>query len=85
MNDAMQVRITKAATKELNRIGPSATRIREKIRQFAADPASLQSNVKALKGSDTYRLRIGDHRVIFTLSGGTMTVLAVRKRDEAYG
>jgi mRNA interferase RelE/StbE len=38
--------------------------IRAKISQLASDPESLANNVKALKGSDYNRLRIGDWRVI---------------------
>ena len=80
----MQVRITLAAIKELRRIGPTAKRITAKINQYAADPQSLQANVKKLKGRDHYRLRIGDHRVIFAIEGDAMIVLAVRTRGEAY-
>lgn len=80
----MQVRYTKQAAKELRRIGPAAVRIDAKAHQYAADPASLQNNVKALKGSNTYRLRVGDHRVIFRIDDDTMRVLNVRAKSEVY-
>ena len=80
----MQVRITEKAIKELRRIGPSSQLIRSKIRQYAADPASLANNVKALQGRTGYRLRVGDFRVLFTIDGDVMTVTAVRKRESAY-
>jgi mRNA interferase RelE/StbE len=39
-----------------------------------------------LTGSDTYRLRVGDWRVIFTLMEGGLVVLALRvlNRRDAY-
>ena len=80
----MRVELTKAAVKELKRIGPARTNIVAKIQQYADDPASLSNNVKALTGADEYRLRIGDYRVLFTLSDDTMTVVAVRHRSRAY-
>lgn len=80
----MRVEYTDKATKELRRIGPRAVLVDGKVNQYAANPASLKNNVKALKGSDTYRLRVGDYRVIFEIENDTVVVLAVRKRGEAY-
>ena len=80
----MKIRRTASADKELRRVGHVAKRIDAKIRQFADDPASLQNNVKQLKGTDRYRLRVGHHRVIFKIEGDIMTILAVRKREDAY-
>ncbi|OGQ85741.1 MAG: cytotoxic translational repressor of toxin-antitoxin stability system [Deltaproteobacteria bacterium RIFOXYD12_FULL_56_24] len=43
----------------------TACLIRVKIEQYAADPASMANNIKALQGVTGYfRLRIGDWRVI---------------------
>ncbi|MBB4287836.1 type II toxin-antitoxin system RelE family toxin [Roseospira goensis] len=84
----MHIRYTAKAQKELRKIGPAASTIVSKIEQYAADPASLQNNTKALKGSDAFRLRVGDYRVLFTVSqDGTltiMTVIAIRHRKDAY-
>ena len=80
----MRLQFTEKAIKEIRKIGPDSRRIRDKIKQYAADPASLSNNVKALKGRDEYRLRIGDHRVLFTVDNDVVTVHAVRKRGEAY-
>ena len=60
------VTYTAQALRSLSRMPHNiATRIQTKVEQFAADPASLANNVKALKGepSGTYRLRVGDYRV----------------------
>lgn len=80
----MRIEYTKSAVKELQKIGPAGKTIRAKVRQYAADPASLANNVKALKGSDMLRLRVGAHRVIFTIEDDTMVVLKVRIRGRAY-
>jgi mRNA interferase RelE/StbE len=63
----------------------TAQLIRGKIRQYAADPASLANNVKKLQGrEDEYRLRVGDWRVIFTEDGVVLDVLKVSPRGSAY-
>ncbi len=63
----------------------TAQLIRGKIRQYAANPASLVNNVKKLQGrEDEYRLRVGDWRVIFTQDGVILDVLKVRPRGNAY-
>ena len=84
----MQVQILPKAAKDLKALAPpDRARIIAKVEQDAADPASLANNVKALRGSDLYRLRVGDHRVLFTVAGdGTVSVLLVhrvRHRREA--
>ena len=45
---------------------PTAERIRDKVAEYAADPASQTANVRALKGEPgVLRLRVGDWRVVF--------------------
>lgn len=45
----------------------------------------LAGDVKKLKGGDNeYRLRVGNHRVLFTLAKAVIFVYAVRDRKEAY-
>ena len=85
----MQVQILSKAAKDLKALTPSdRARIIRKIEQYADDPASQANNVKALQGSDLYRLRVGDYRVLFTIAGdGTVSVMLVhrvRHRREAY-
>lgn len=55
-----------------------------KIEQYAADPASLANQVKALKGVVAYRLRVGDYRVIFSEDAIVLLVLKVGHRREIY-
>lgn len=76
---------TATAAKQLARIDHNdARRIREKIEQYAADPASLANQVKRLQGSPYYRLRVGDYRVILDENGMVVTIIAVGHRREIY-
>ncbi|MCW2240955.1 type II toxin-antitoxin system RelE family toxin [Azospirillum canadense] len=85
----MQVQILAKAAKDLKALTPpDRARILKKVEQYAADPASQANNVKALQGSDLFRLRVGDYRVLFTVdAAGTVTIMLVhrvRHRREAY-
>ena len=85
----MRVQILPKAAKDLKALTPSdRARIIGKIERYTDDPASQANNVKALQGSDLYRLRVGDYRVLFTIAAdSTVTVMLVhrvRHRREAY-
>lgn len=84
----MRIEWTKKAAKDLRALPKTVReRIFAKVEQFAADPASLTNNVKALKGSEDFRLRVADYRVIYRIEGDTvsiMVVMRVRHRSEAY-
>ncbi|WP_103728916.1 type II toxin-antitoxin system RelE/ParE family toxin [Novosphingobium sp. HII-3] len=62
---------------------PTAKRIVTKVEAYAADPASQANNVKALKGSDDIRLRVGDWRVIMN-DGVVLTVTKIGSRGSVY-
>lgn len=57
--------------------------IRAKVEQYAADPASLANNVKALRGRTGVRLRVGDWRVIMD-DGIVLAVLEIGPRGSVY-
>ena len=59
-------------------------RITDKIAQFAEDPASLANNVKALKGREGIRLRVGDWRGIMDDQGDVLDVLKIGPRGGVY-
>ncbi len=61
----------------------TALRIRGKIAEYAADPASQANNVKALQGSKWIRLRVGDWRVIME-DGAVLDVLKIGPRGSVY-
>lgn len=55
-----------------------------KVEQYAADPASLGNNVKALKGRAGVRLRVGAWRVIMDDDGAVLAVLKIGPRSSVY-
>lgn len=61
-----------------------AKRIRGKIEQYAADPASQQNNVKRLQGRPGFRLRVGDWRVIFDEGDHVLDIIAIGARGNVY-
>ncbi|MCH2251302.1 MAG: type II toxin-antitoxin system RelE/ParE family toxin [Cognatishimia sp.] len=62
----------------------TSLRIRSKIEAFARDPASQANNIKALKGHDEIRLRIGGWRVIMNDQGEVLEISTIAPRSKAY-
>ena len=80
----MHVRFTAIADEHLDRLPERLQkRIVEKVSLYAEQPDPLQF-AERLTGSDEYRFRIGDYRVIFEVMHGTLWVTAIKRRDEAY-
>jgi mRNA interferase RelE/StbE len=76
---------SKRALRALRQHANRASLIREKINQYADDPATQANNVKQLTGSDgALRLRVGDFRVVFTETSDTISVLNVGPRGTIY-
>lgn len=76
-----QISYTKAAIRALRRMpANTATLIRSKIEAYAIDPASQANNIKALKGRNGIRLRVGDWRVIMDDQGNVLAVLEIGPR-----
>lgn len=84
----MSIQWTVKAIRDVRRLTPrDRDRILAKIEQYAEEPASLARQVITLIGSTYMRLRVGDHRVIFSVEGdevSEMVILRVRHRREAY-
>lgn len=59
-------------------------KILEKIKQYAAFPEELQNQVKKLKGSKFYRLRVGDYRIIFDDQGKILQIIKIGNRGDVY-
>ena len=80
-----EIRYTRQALKVLRKMpADMAERIIGKIEQYADDPASQANNVKALKGREGIRLRVGDWRVIMPDEGVVLGVLEIGPRDSVY-
>lgn len=76
---------TKAAIRALSRMPANTSRlIRQKIEAYAIDPASQANNVRALKGRDGIRLRVGDWRVILDDQVNVLAVLDIGARGGIY-
>ena len=69
---------TKTALKQLRKIPANSRKsIVRKVEQYAEAPESLANNVIKMQGFEkTFRLRVGDWRVIFEEDA---TIIAVRK------
>ena len=79
-----QVVYTRAALRVLHRLpANTATRIRTKIAEYAANPAAQANNVKALQGREAIRLRVGNWRVIME-DGVVLEVLEIGPRGSIY-
>lgn len=80
-----QVSYTRAAIRALRRMpANTASLIRLKIDAYATDPASQANNVKALKGRNAIRLRVGDWRVIMDDQGNVLAILDIGPRGDIY-
>lgn len=80
---ALEIRYSVESLRTLRRLNKRDL-IRRKIEEFAADPESLQANVKRLEGRPESRLRIQDWRVIFRIEGSILWIDKVLPRASAY-
>ena len=58
--------------------------IASKIKELAADPQALASNVTKLKGRAASRLRVQDWRIIFRIENGVLYIDEIEPRGSAY-
>lgn len=80
-----KISYSKSALRTLGKIpANTANLIQSKIEAFTTNPSSLNNNVKALKGRDGFRLRVGDWRVIMDDRGNVLAVLEIGPRSSVY-
>jgi len=78
-----QISYEKEALKELEKLESSVSRrIVEKIDRMSENPASC--DIKKLKASDYYRIRVGDYRVIFIFENNLIKILKIGHRQQIY-
>jgi mRNA interferase RelE/StbE len=79
-----EVFLSRQAKKFLERLDESTkNRIKEKLRLLADNPFALP--YKKVKGRDkTYRIRVGEYRVIYTVRGYEVRILKIDKRERVY-
>ena len=76
----MQIEITKSAKKSMKKMD-AATR----NRIIAGIQKIPSGDIRKLQGYENdYRLRIGDYRILYTITGDLITVNDVLPRGEAY-
>ena len=79
------LRINEEAAKILKKLDPGIqTRISAAIDALATDPRP--SGAKKLKGSEFYRIRVGDYRIVYEIRDRQLVVLVIRigHRKEIY-
>ncbi|MSP00650.1 MAG: type II toxin-antitoxin system RelE/ParE family toxin [Acetobacteraceae bacterium] len=81
-----QIEFDPPARAELRSLDPPVQkRVLRSLARLATNPY-VAANVKAIVGSDKYRLRVGDWRVVYRLKDNVVTVLVVQvgHRREIY-
>ncbi|MGO9011875.1 MAG: type II toxin-antitoxin system RelE family toxin [Bryobacteraceae bacterium] len=82
--DALKIEWSEEARAGVRRLGRvAAMQVFEGMLRYARTGSG---DVKPLRGdlAGSFRLRIGDYRVMFELQGDTMRIFGVRHRREAY-
>jgi mRNA interferase RelE/StbE len=77
--------ISRSAERELKALSPETTqRVGQRLRALGEDQHPAQS--KRLRGSQNFRLRVGDYRVIYSIDDEAqrVTILAVGHRRDVY-
>lgn len=79
-----EIFLSKKAKDFLDRLDfETRTRIREKLIKLSENPFSIP--YKKIKGREnTYRIRVGKYRIIYTLKGKEIWILKIDKRERAY-
>ena len=84
--DSYKIDWKASAAKELKRLDRSVVpRITEAVAHLAEDP--FPSGYRKLKGSEyTYRIRVGDYRVVYEVAEGrfALQIIRVRHRKDVY-
>ncbi len=77
-----RVVLAAAAQRQLRRLPPGdAARLRGPILSLGLDPKP--PGAAKLAGTDFWRLRIGDLRIVYTVDDRTLVVLKVARRSES--
>lgn len=79
-----EVRYLPDAIRALRRHGNMASRMRDTVTEYAADPAVHANNSRALVGTDFVRVRVGDDRVIFEETETTIIVIKIGRRGSVH-
>jgi len=79
------VEFTRSAQKELSKLPPQTRlRIAKAIAKLSLDPK--KGNVRPMVGTSSWRLRVGDYRVVYDIVNQKLIILIIRirHRRDAY-
>lgn len=79
------VQITHSAVEDLDCIPEDQRKkIIAIIKKFSTDPFTPSANIKRLKGftPPIYRIRVGDHRILYRVQEKTITIMRVIDRKD---
>ncbi len=78
----MKLELTRVAIKDLDRL---EQKTRDKVKEELYKLRDNKAKFKKIKGQEqTGRLRVGEYRVIFEISGETIYIKTVKHRREVY-
>ncbi|MDR1940046.1 MAG: type II toxin-antitoxin system RelE/ParE family toxin [Clostridiales bacterium] len=79
----MEVRLLKKAGKYLESLNePIKSRIKRALNKLSIEPP--QGDIKNIEGSNEYRLRIGDYRIIFEIRNDNIEISEIGLRGQIY-
>lgn len=83
---AYTILITKTAKKDIDGLEPIVKKRLGKKLLHAASLTDITSIAKRLEGDmiGEYRIRIGDHRILFDLEGKKIIIVRVQHRKDVY-
>lgn len=81
----LEITYKKQATKMLNSIQKThKRRIVEAIHRLAENPERTDLDTKKLSGMDLFRLRVGDWRILYDVTGLILAIEKISSRGSAY-
>ena len=79
----MEVILSRNAEKYLNKMNePHKSKIKLALKGLTFKPP--KGDVKTLEGTDKYRLRAGNYRILFRILSGKILVSGIHPRGQAY-
>ncbi len=80
----MQIIYSAKASNELSDFPAQIqVRISQKMSLYSQQPNPIKF-AKPISGTELFRFRIGDYRVLFKVSNNIIFVVTIKKRDKAY-
>ncbi|MCU0667235.1 MAG: type II toxin-antitoxin system RelE/ParE family toxin [Patescibacteria group bacterium] len=74
-----EVEFTKSSQKELNKLPKqTVTRILKNIDKLSENPRA--GSVRPMVGISSWRLRVGEYRVVYDIHDGKLTIMIIRIR-----